>query len=110
MGKLYFKQNAPKVSMLKIRLVSKKGGVNMSRGLSSMRIERLNMLLGTLRSRDYISRDGIMTECRYTSSRTLESDIRFLREVFGARIRYSRRVMGYILEDAGKYILDGGEK
>ena len=80
----------------------------MARDISSMRIERLNKLLGTLRARKYTARDEIMTECGYVSGRTLEDDIRFLREVFGAKIRYSRRVMGYILEDAGKYILDEG--
>ena len=80
----------------------------MARDLSSLRIERLNKLLGTLRARDYISRDEIMAECGYISSRTLESDIRFLRDVFGAKIHYSRRVMKYTLEDAGKYILDEG--
>ena len=85
-----------------------KGGVNMARDLSSLRIERLNKLLGTLRARDYISRDEIMAECGYISNRTLESDIRFLRDVFGAKIHYSRRVMKYTLEDAGKYILDEG--
>ena len=89
--------------------MTKKGGVNMAREMSSLRIERLNKLLGTLRARNYISREQIITECGYISSRTLEDDIRFLREVFGAKIHYSRRVSGYILDSAGKYIFDGGE-
>ncbi len=78
----------------------------MARGLSSLRIERLNTLLRTLKSKNYISREELMTECGYISGRTLESDLRFLRRVFGTKIHYSRRFKGYVLEGAGKYVLD----
>lgn len=81
----------------------------MSKSMSSLRIERLNRLLGVLKSEDYISREALMIECAYVSGRTLESDIRFLRESFGAKIRFSRRNMAYHLEDTGKYILAGAK-
>lgn len=78
----------------------------MARGLSSLRIERLNTLLRILRSNKYISRVELMTECSYVSGRTLESDLHFLRKVFGMKLHYSRSMNGYFLEDAGKYVLD----
>lgn len=77
----------------------------MSKSMSSSRIERLNHLLGVLKSKDYISREALIAECAYMSGRTLESDLRFLRGAFGAKIRFSRRSMAYHLEDSGKYIL-----
>lgn len=55
----------------------------MARDLSSVRIEWLNMLLGTLRSRKHVSRNELLTSCGYVSGRTLEGDIKFLREAFG---------------------------
>ena len=87
-------------------LVAMKGGVIVARGLSSLRIERLNMLLGTLRKREYVAKNELLVLCGYTSARTLEDDINFLRKIFGAKIRYSRSKLGYIFENAGKYILD----
>ena len=80
----------------------------MARGLSSLRIERLNTLLRTLRSNKYICREELMRECSYVSARTLESDLRFLRKVFGMKLHYSRSMKGYFLEDSGEYILDEG--
>ncbi len=81
----------------------------MSKSTSSLRIERLNHLLCVLKSGQYISRSSLMTECAYVSARTLESDLRFLRETFGVKIRFSRKNMAYHLEDTGKYILYGAK-
>ena len=82
----------------------------MSKSMSSLRIERLNRLLGVLKSCDYIPRKSLIAECGYVSARTLESDLRFLRESFGVKIRYSRRKTGYHIEDTGKYILSGAKR
>ncbi|MBQ7168911.1 MAG: hypothetical protein IJR63_03290 [Synergistaceae bacterium] len=70
---------------------------------------RLNTLLETFRSRKYVSRNELLTSCGYNSGRTLEGDIRFLREAFCAEIHFSRRAMGYVLDDVGRYILDGAK-
>ncbi len=80
----------------------------MSKMMSSMRIERLNMLLEVLRSKPYISRGNLISECGYQSERTLESDLRFLKRSFGVKIRYSRSREGYLLLSGGKYILNRG--
>ena len=77
----------------------------MSRAMNSERIKRLNLLLRVLRENQYISRDELIVKCGYVSSRTLESDIRFMREAFGAKIRFSRSRMAYILEGTGEFVL-----
>ena len=77
----------------------------MSRAMNSERIKRLNKLLKTLKSAGYLTRKDLMTGCEYVSSRTLESDLRFLRESFGAKIHYSRSKMAYILESVGDFVL-----
>ena len=82
-----------------------KEGANMSRAMNSERIKRLNTLLKALKAEKYISRDELMSRCGYVSARTLESDLRFLRRSFGAKIHYSRSRMGYILEEAGDFTL-----
>lgn len=68
----------------------------MAKDLSSVRIERLNTLLGTLRSREYTTQSELLLLCWYNSERTLGGDIRFLRERFYAKMRYSRRPIDLI--------------
>ena len=77
----------------------------MSRAMNSERIRRLNTLLKALKAEEYISREGLMSKCGYVSSRTLESDLRFLRVSFGAKIHYSRSKSAYILEHTGDFTL-----
>ncbi len=77
----------------------------MSRSMTSERIKRLNLLLKVLRENLYISRESLLQKCSYVSPRTLESDLRFLRESFGAKIHYSRSRSGYLLENAGEFVL-----
>ena len=82
----------------------------MSKLMTSERIQRLNALLNMLRYDSYVTREDLMRQCSYVSDRTLENDIRFMRRSFGAKIRYSRSRKGYILEDAGEYVLNRGGK
>ncbi len=82
-----------------------KEGVNVSKLMSSERIQRLNALLKVLRDNPFVAREDLMNQCGYVSERTLESDIRFMRHSFGAKIRYSRSMKGYILEGTGDFIL-----
>ena len=77
----------------------------MSRAMNSERIRRLNSLLKTLKAEEYLSRDELMSRCGYVSSRTLESDLRFLRRGLGAKIHYSRSKSAYTLEEAGDFTL-----
>ena len=77
----------------------------MAQSLSSTRIIRLNRLLGLLRDNPHVKTDVLMKKCSYSSSRTLQEDIRFLRRAFKAIIAYSRRSHGYRLEDTGDFLL-----
>ena len=77
----------------------------MSRAMNSERIKRLNLLLKVMRENQYIARDELIVKCGYVSPRTLESDLRFMREAFGAKIHYSRSRNGYLLEDTGEFML-----
>ena len=81
----------------------------MSKSISSARIKRLNLLLRTLEMKPNISRAELINECGYRSGRTLEDDLSFLKNSFGAKIRYSRSSKSYIFEGAGNYVLNGGE-
>ena len=81
----------------------------MSKSMSSMRIERLNLLLKTLTLKPNISRAELLSDCGYRSARTLEDDLRFMKRSFGVKIRYSRSSKGYILEGKGRYVLNGGK-
>ena len=76
-----------------------------SKSMSSVRIKRLNTLLKTLRDNSYITRQDLMKQCGYISGRTLESDLRFMRQSFGAKIHFSRSMMGYVLESIGDFVL-----
>ena len=82
-----------------------KEGVNVSKAMNSERIQRLNALLKTLRDNPFITREDLLKQCGYVSERTLESDIRFMRRSFGAKIRYSRSMRGYFLEGSGDFVL-----
>ncbi len=77
----------------------------MSKAITSIRIQRLNDLLRTLKSANYMSREELIRACNYQSARTLEGDLRFLRRSFGIKIKFSRRNRGYILEHEGNFIL-----
>ena len=82
-----------------------KEGAIMSRAMNSERIKRLNTLLKTLKAEECLTSDELMTRCGYVSSRTLESDLRFLRRGLGAKIHYSRSKSAYILENIGDFVL-----
>ncbi len=77
----------------------------MAREVSSTRIKRLNDLLRALRSKLYLKRDELMEQIKYSTPRTLESDLCFLRRAFNARITYSRRKYAYHLEHEGDFAL-----
>ncbi len=77
----------------------------MPKSTSSVRISRLNRLLITLQNKPGLSRKELLDEVEYTSPRTLERDMRFLREEFGVRIAFLRSKGEYYLEDAGQFVL-----
>ena len=82
----------------------------MSRSMTSERIVRLNLLLKLLRENQCISSSELISRCGYVSGRNLESDLRFMRESLGAKIRFSRSMNGYILEDIGDYVISGSSE
>ncbi|HOO64860.1 MAG TPA: WYL domain-containing protein [Synergistaceae bacterium] len=77
----------------------------MPRDLSSVRLARLNMLLQLLASTACLSRERLFEQLEYTNPRTLERDIAYLREEFGATIHWDYQHRGYILENSGSFML-----
>lgn len=77
----------------------------MPKSISSLRIARMNRLLTTLRDRPGIGRSELLTTVEYTSPRTLERDICFLRDEFGVKIVYHRSQGGYCLKDVGEFVM-----
>jgi len=80
----------------------------MSRGMSSVRIERVNRLLsrvGSKRSGRTVPSDVLIRECEYggesksreASIRLLQRDIQFLRVYFSVKIIYVQKEKGYVL-------------
>ena len=82
----------------------------MLKSTSSVRIARLNRLLTTLRDKPGIGRSELISRVEYTLPRTLERDMRFLRDEFGVRISYLRSRGGYCLESSGQFVMMYREK
>ncbi len=75
------------------------------RDLSSVHLARLNALLQLLASTTYLSRKRLYEKLDYTNCRTLERDIAYLRESFGASIRWDYKHQGYVLESSGTFMM-----
>ena len=75
----------------------------MSKDLNSVRISRLFNLVAMLSKP--ITRDEIIARLEYTGRRTLERDLKFLRDEFGVQIRYSRSNGTYTTEGAQSFLV-----
>ncbi|SMG16033.1 helix-turn-helix transcriptional regulator [Dethiosulfovibrio salsuginis] len=78
----------------------------MPKDTSSVKLDRLNRLMGILYSGRAVTKNLILDEIGYTTSRTFERDMAFLREAYMVDIRYDRLCGGYILEGRGSFILN----
>ena len=79
----------------------------MSKDFSSIRIRRLMSLLKYLRNKKNfgVSLKNIIHDCEYTSIRTLERDIKFLRDEFHAEIICDNsRPKKYYLLNEGNFL------
>ena len=70
-----------------------------------MRLARLNALLRLLASTTYLSRELLYEKLDYANCRTLERDIAYLRDTFGASIRWNYEHKGYVLESSGTFMM-----
>ncbi len=79
----------------------------MPRDLSSLRLTRLNTLLCLLASRanTCLPKETLYEQMDYSNSRMLERDLAYLRQQFGAVIRWDHEQKGYILESSGSFMM-----
>ena len=77
----------------------------MPRDLASVRLARLSDLVRLLGSRPVVSRQRLMEDLGLCNKRTLERDLLYLRDQFGAKIVWDRRHKGYKLFDPGSLTL-----
>ena len=73
----------------------------MSRDMSSARHERLSRVMALLQSKTKATHDELFTAGQYPSERTLQNDLRYLRDEMGIEIIYNRANKLYILARAG---------
>lgn len=75
----------------------------MSKDLNSVRISRLFSLVALLSKP--VSRDEIIARLEYIGRRTLERDLKFLRDEFGVQIKFSRSKKTYTTEGARSFLV-----
>ncbi len=78
----------------------------MPRDISSVKLHRLNRLMGMLYAGNPVPKNVIVDTMGYTTSRTFERDLAFLREAYDVEIAYDRARGGYVLEGRGSFILN----
>ena len=81
----------------------------MSRDMSSGRHERLSRVMALLQSKTKATHDELFNAGQYPSERTLQNDLRLLRDEMGIEITYDRANKLYILARAGSLRLNNLE-
>lgn len=77
----------------------------MSKDISSLRMERLNNLVWTLKSGRGYSKSDLMEKFEYTTPRTLERDLELLRYTFNVDIKNEGQNHLYRCYDTGQFLL-----
>lgn len=78
----------------------------MPKDMTSIRHDRLSRVMAFLQSRVRATHDEIFTVGEYTSNRTFQNDLCYLRGIYGANIRYDSREKLYVMETAGAFHLN----
>jgi predicted DNA-binding transcriptional regulator YafY len=81
------------------------GGDELPRDLSSARLARLNALLQLLASTPFLSKERLFEKLDYSTNRTFERDLAYLRNEFDAQIRWDPGYKGYVLENSGTFVM-----
>ncbi len=75
----------------------------MPKDMTSIRHERLSRIMALFQSKTKVSHDTLKAVGEYASERTLQNDLHFLRETYGAEIEYSHYEKLYIMIYAGTF-------
>ena len=78
----------------------------MSGDVSSVRLARMNHLMMIFHRYRHVSREEILRSVGYTTGRTFERDVEFLRHEYGVEISYSRETRLYSLCSRGMFIMN----
>ena len=82
------------------------GVLIMPKDMTSIRHDRLSKVMAFLQSKVRASHDEIYSIGEYTSDRTLQNDLHYLRGIYGAHIRYDGHKKLYVMESAGTFQLN----
>jgi len=75
----------------------------MPKDMTSVRHDRLSRVMAFLQSKVKASHDEIFSVGEYSSNRTLQNDLYYLRGTYGADIKYNSRDKLYVLESSGVF-------
>ena len=78
----------------------------MPKDITSIRHDRLSKIMAFLQSKVRASHDEIYSIGEYTSNRTFQNDLYYLRGVYGADIKYDSHKKLYVMESAGTFQLN----
>ena len=78
----------------------------MPKDLTSIRYGRLLDIMKLLESASQVTHSDIFSAGEYSSNRTLQNDLRYLRETWEAEIRYDPKKKVYILDHPGSFIIN----
>ena len=78
----------------------------MPKDMTSIRYARLSEIMKLLQSRLKVTHDELISRGQYSNNRTLQNDLRYLRETWGAEIRYDARKKIYVLDHAGTFVIN----
>ena len=78
----------------------------MPKDMTSIRHDRLSKVMAFLQSKVRASHDEIYSIGEYTSNRTFQNDLYYLRGVYGADIKYDVHKKLYVMDSAGTFQLN----
>ena len=78
----------------------------MPKDMTSIRHDRLSKVMAFLQSKVRASHDEIYSIGEYTSNRTFQNDLYYLRGIYGADIKYDVHKKLYVMESAGTFQLN----
>ncbi len=78
----------------------------MPKDMTSIRHDRLSKVMAFLQSKVKASHSEIYSVGEYTSNRTFQNDLYYLRGVYGADIKYNSHKKLYVMESAGTFQLN----
>ena len=78
----------------------------MAKDMTSIRYGRLTEIMQLLEEKTSVTREELYRAGEYSSRRTLQNDLRYLRETWGAVISYDPKTGRYILDEPGTFLIN----